>query len=772
MSEDNSNQIYQDSAISFLQSLNQRARSRELEKRGVSFDREYWADMAAMGWLGISLPEHQGGLGLDLNVVCSIAQICAQELLPEPVWDASFLPLEILRGLRDSPLKEELIAQVISGELIIGLAFQEGVGDPFAHEVKTSLTAKDQHIWLNGSKKFIRPGADADGWLVLAQCGDDTAVVWVPSDSIGLQWNGQLGIDGLGLDELTLKECMLSQTHLLDRSERLRSWMQLSIEKFILLQCAQLIGLAEKTLEITTEYLRTRIQFGKAIGSNQAIQHKMVDLMMELELSKFSFIEVSDQFCEGELHSDHLSALVSRLKARCATMASTVTRCAIHYHGAIGTTNEYDIGLYFKKAVFLSAQFGNAAFHKKRFSVLRQGTYLKPSQTIENFEGSDLKLDLDFNELTDLEFRKTVRGLFKAYYPEERRYLPYRQSWEQSKDWYMTLSKLGWLAPAWPKEQGGMGLGPEKLIAYIEETEAWGVARCPDQGLVMVGPILMKFGTQAQLNQYLPKILSGEHIWTQGYSEPNAGSDLASVQTSAVLEGSYFRVNGQKTWTTWGMDGTHMFMLVRTDKNAKKQAGISFLLVDLKSPGITIRAIENIAGETDFCEVFFDNVLVPVENLVGNINEGWTIAKALLGYERLFTGSPKHSQHTIHQVAMLAKKLGLFDDPVFVSKFTDLQLDTEDLISAYTHFASIAKRGEVLPASISILKIWSTETYERLAMLLIEAAQEYACIKEHSRGIDMHVVAPLFNSMGAKIFAGSNEIQRNILSKSVLNLPT
>ena len=335
----------------------------------------------------------------------------------------------------------------------------------------------------------------------------------------------------------------------------------------------------------------------------------------------------------------------------------------------------------------------------------------------------------------------------------------------------MTLSRLGWLAPAWPKEHGGMGLSPEKLIAYIEETESWGVARCPDQGLVMVGPILMRFGTEEQIKRFLPKILAGKHIWTQGYSEPNAGSDLAAVQTIAVQEGDFFNVNGQKIWTTWGMDGTHIFMLVRTDKTVKKQAGISFLLVDLKSPGITVRAIENIAGETDFCEVFFDNVLVPIENLVGQINEGWTIAKALLGFERLFTGSPKHSQHTIHQVGKIANKLNLFEDPVFRSKFTDLQLDTEDLISAYTTFAAIAKKGDMLPTSISMLKIWSTETYERLAFLLIDAAQEYACIKDHCSDIDMHVVSPLFNAMGAKIFAGSNEIQRNILSKSVLNLP-
>src|SRR5690606_38651327 len=193
----------------------------------------------------------------------------------------------------------------------------------------------------------------------------------------------------------------------------------------------------------------------------------------------------------------------------------------------------------------------------------------------------------------------------------------------------------------------------------------------------------------------------------------------------AVIDGDDFIVNGQKTWTTWGADGTHMFMLVRTDKSVKKQAGISFLLLDLKTPGVTVRPIRNIAGEREFCEVFFDNVRVPRANLVGELNQGWTVAKALLGFERLFTGSPKHSQHTLVQVEQLARQRGRLGDPVFSARLTELQLDTADLGAAYAGFAEIAKRGEPIPASISMLKIWSTETWERLALLLVELAGEY-----------------------------------------------
>jgi len=510
------------------------------------------------------------------------------------------------------------------------------------------------------------------------------------------------------------------------------------------------------------------VQFGKPIGSFQALQHRLVDGLIQVELAdaclRDGLATVDDAGLPG---------VASRVKARCAHAATEMTRMAIQLHGAIGTTNEYDIGLYFKRAMTLASRWGNAAAHRRRFAQLALQSAPRESGAVAR-ETTEFPNDLDWAGMPEAEFRQRVRALFATHYPPHRRFMPYRQTWAESREWYLTLSRLGWIAPAWPREHGGMGLPADKLIAYIEESEAWGVARPPDQGIVMVGPILMRFGTEAQRRRFLPKILAGEHVWTQGYSEPNAGSDLAAVRTEAVPDGDHFVVNGQKTWTTWGADGTHMFMLVRTDMTVKKQAGISFLLVDLKSPGVTVRPIRNIAAEQEFCEVFFDDVRVPRENLVGELNQGWTVAKALLGFERLFTGSPKHSQHTLHQVEKLARQRGLFDDAAFVARFAELQLDTADLGAAYSVYAELAKRGQPIPPGISMLKVWSTETYERLALLLIESAQDYGALRDHCKSdeIDMHVVAPLFNALGAKIFAGSNEIQRNILAKAVLELPS
>ena len=248
----------------------------------------------------------------------------------------------------------------------------------------------------------------------------------------------------------------------------------------------------------------------------------------------------------------------------------------------------------------------------------------------------------DYNAMSDDVFRLEARAFFEAEYPPHLRNILRRARWVDMKPWWDKLYAKGWVAPAWPREWGGLELSAAKMLVYVEEMERHGVARAPDQGITQVGPILMRYGTQAQKEHYLPRSLSGEYIWCQGYSEPNAGSDLASLQTAAVFDGDDLVINGQKIWTSLAHDATHIYVLVRTDKTAKKkQLGISMVLANVKTPGITIRPIRNIAGHEEFCEVFFDNVRVPRASLVGKVNEGWTIAKALLSFERLSIGSPR-----------------------------------------------------------------------------------------------------------------------------------
>ena len=379
----------------------------------------------------------------------------------------------------------------------------------------------------------------------------------------------------------------------------------------------------------------------------------------------------------------------------------------------------------------------------------------------------------DWNSLDTEAFRAIVRSYFERNYPEALRYPKRRLRWAEIRDWTLKLSAQGWLAPSWPVRYGGMGLAPDKLIAFIEEQERHGVARAPDMGISMVGPLLIQHGSEEQRAHYLPRILSCEDIWCQGYSEPNSGSDLASLRTEAVEDGDDFVVNGQKTWTTLAQDATHIFLLVRTDKAAKKQEGISFLLADMKTPGITVRPIRNIAGNEDFCEVFLDNVRVPRSQRVGELNKGWTIAKALLSFERIFLGSPKQSQYALARVREAAELLGLFDDAVFTDRYTQLALDVADLGTLYTRFVDQVKRGETLGPDVSMLKVFATETYSRLANLLVEIAGASGGMPGdiEVEGGCIDVLTTFYNARPATIYGGSNEIQRNILATSVLQLP-
>ena len=271
------------------------------------------------------------------------------------------------------------------------------------------------------------------------------------------------------------------------------------------------------------------------------------------------------------------------------------------------------------------------------------------------------------------------------------------------------------------------------------------------------GTVADNLRTEEQRRTFLPGILAGEHVWCQGYSEPNAGSDLVSLRTTAERHGEHFKVNGRKIWTSYAQEATDIFMLVRTDRTARPAAGISFLLLDMKTPGITVRPIEDLRGDMAFCELTFDDVRVPAANLVGKLNQGWTIAKALLGFERLFIGSPAPVAHAMVQLRSLARERRLFDDAAFRARYSELELDLADLNALYNRFADILRRGEPVSADISMLKVYSTETWQRVAAFLSEAADEPGVCIESPRaaGEELQLLPPTFNALPSTIYGGS-----------------
>jgi len=762
---------FRDSARAYLRRSNCSQRLRQLRVAPIPYERVRWKEMADAGWFGINIPESAGGLGLGLGELCAVAQETGAHLLPEPFAQAAVQPATLLAALPPSPLVSQLLADVLSGEKIIAVAWQERLGELEPAGMRTTSRGNERHHTLDGAKLGVSPGA-CDGWIVAAQAGAELALYWVPAGTPDIEAEPRRQVDGSTCASLVLRQARLPASHRLALGAQAGEALRIANDTLRLAQGAELVGVARQALDLALEYLRTRVQFGRAIGSFQALQHQAADALLQVELAAACLDENLQKLAAG---ATPLPLAASRAKARCAQAAMVVTQFALHIHGAMGYTDECDVGLYLKRAIATAAHMGNVEAHRRRHRELAAGAIEERAQS-RAWTGDAFPQDADWSRMTEPDFRAMIRAFLQQHYPEPLRNMPHRVRWATIRDWTLTLARQGWLAPAWPKAHGGMGLPPDKLIAYIEEFEDHGVARAPDQGVVMIGPLLIQHGTPRQQQDFLPRILAGEHIWCQGYSEPNAGSDLASLRTSAAPDpedADMLVVNGQKIWCTLAQDATHIFALVRTDHSGPRQTGISFLLIELATPGITVRPIRDILGVEEFNEVFFDNVRVPRANLVGRINDGWTIAKALLGFERIYVGSPKQSRYVFSKLAGLARARGLLQDEAFAARYGELQLDIEDLGAFYSHFVEIFKRGEPIPASISLLKIWATETYQKASRLLLAAAAEAGgCLGNSDYdGLRLDALALFFNAIPSTIYAGSNEVQRNIVAKQVLRLP-
>jgi pimeloyl-CoA dehydrogenase large subunit len=343
---------------------------------------------------------------------------------------------------------------------------------------------------------------------------------------------------------------------------------------------------------------------------------------------------------------------------------------------------------------------------------------------------------------------------------------------------HKAIYKKGWTVPHWPKEWGGTGWTPTQQFLFSEEMQACCVPQTLPFNVNMCGPVVIAFGTEAQKKKFLPRMASLEDWWCQGFSEPGAGSDLASLKTTAVRQGDHYVVNGQKTWTTLAQYADWIFCLCRTDPEAKKQLGISFILIDMKTPGITVRPIQTIDGGREVNEVFFDDVKVPVENLVGTEHRGWDCAKFLLANERVGIARVGLSKQRIARVKQLASKVEsggrmLIDDERFREKVAAVEVELKALEMTQLRVLaeeSSRKSNQPNPAS-SILKIKGSEIQQSTTELLMEVAGPLAvpfADDEHDADWASPLAPQYFNYRKVSIYGGSNEIQRNIISKAVL----
>ena len=358
---------------------------------------------------------------------------------------------------------------------------------------------------------------------------------------------------------------------------------------------------------------------------------------------------------------------------------------------------------------------------------------------------------------------------------------------EFSSKWHKILYKKGWIGASWPEEYGGTGWDDMQRYIFRSECASSGAPSPTAMGLAMVGPVLMKHGTQKQKDFYLPRILSGEDFWCQGYSEPGSGSDLASLQCKAVRDGDHYLVNGTKIWTTHAQYANRIFCLVRTDNSGKPQQGITFLLIDMDTPGIEIKPIITLAGDHEVNQTFFDDVKVPVENVVGEENDGWTVAKYLLEFER-GGGYAASLQDQARKIKSIASKErsdsgeSLLEDKNFSRALNEVEIEVQAvLMTEHRIMSDIAERGHPGPAS-SILKSRGSELKQTLDELAVSAMGYYTLpLQNEARklGSNFEVIGPDYgvtiypqylNNRATTIYGGSNEVQKNIMAKFVLGL--
>ncbi|HJS01890.1 MAG TPA: acyl-CoA dehydrogenase family protein [Variovorax sp.] len=392
-------------------------------------------------------------------------------------------------------------------------------------------------------------------------------------------------------------------------------------------------------------------------------------------------------------------------------------------------------------------------------------------------------MDLSFTP-EEQKFREEIRAWVKDNLPQDISHKVHN-ALELTRDdmqrWARILGKKGWLGYGWPVEFGGPGWTAVQKHLFEEETALAGAPRIVPFGPVMVAPVIQAFGNAEQHKRFLPGIASGEVWWSQGYSEPGSGSDLASVKTRAERKGDKYIVNGQKTWTTLGQYGEWIFCLVRTSNEGKPQTGISFLLIDMKSPGVTVRPIKLMDGGHEVNEVFFDNVEVPAENLIGEENKGWTYAKHLLSHERTNIADVNRAKRELERLKRIAKREDVWEDTRFRDEIAKLEVDVVALEMLVLRVLSAATSGKNSLDIAGLLKIKGSEIQQRYSELMMLAAGPFALplIREAmAAGWQGDFpgghpeLAPLsttyFNMRKTTIYGGSNEVQRNIVAQTVL----
>jgi len=720
-----------------------------------------WRDFAAMGWLSLPVAESAGGAGASESTLAVFIEQLGYACCESPYVPAMVMAAGLLGAIEGGSAQSLLAAAAAGDELIVAAPEPLLQASQSGSHPDGWVLSGEQPLVLGGdtASLFILPGYASDGVLRLFA---------VRRDAPGLGLNKVRCLGACHAADLVLDGVQASVLNEHD----VPGLLQLMRDRTTAMACAEAVGTMSFLVEATLEYTNSRVQFKKPLAHFQVIEHYRAELLTACEEAR-----AITQLAIAAIDTDpsFRRRAVSAAKVKVGEAAGLIARQSIQMHGAMGVTDELTVGWYAKRLLAFDVLWGSPEMHLNRYAAMAKdegvaGTYLAQPQ--RPTAGIHLCL-----EAPNLEFRDEALAFLKTSLPahlvvaQQLTTTVYPEA-DIADQWHRALYRQGWSASNWPREHGGPGWTAEQRYVWAHESIAAGAPIISPIGLQLVGPVLMHFGSPAQAARYLPPIVSGEELWCQGFSEPGAGSDLAALSTRATRDGGDYRVNGTKIWTTHGHFAHFMAALVRTGASGGRREGISFLLIDMHSPGITIRPIVTIGGDHELNQIFFDDVRVPATNLVGDEGQGWEIAKFMLDYERggdIMSAGHRRLMAELREVALRRE---LSDPHAFWLDFATVAVDIDTL--EMLELRTLLGCHGASPAAASILKLRASEIQQAVTALGIRVLGRDAIRWESRRPLydlpgaraEQALVSRYLNSRANTIFGGAREIQKTLIARA------
>ncbi len=745
-------------------------------RSATGFSAERWSFFAELGLLGLPFGEQDGGYGGSLSDVMGVMRLLGRALVPEPYFECILIAGRLLAATTDTAHRAEWLTAIIAGERLLGLAHLER-GDRGRGEVRqTTVKCGDAGLLLDGAKILVPVAGSLDAMLVTARDEQGALrVCLVPRDLPGVDIRDCRVVDGRRVGEVRFESVKLAPDARLTfpdvdaALDAVLTWADAAL-------CAEAAGCMQALFEMTLEHARTRRQFGRPIGSFQVLKHRLVDCHTSIEQAEGLLgLAACDDSADWAANVAAARSFIDRHAIR-------LGHEAIQIHGGMGLTDALAVSHYHKRITMIAMLFGDRHAQTDRFLARR-----RPRGSGAASSALDFERILSRSERA---FRDEVRAFLAGNLTPEIRGAVRRQtSSYPEKDvaiaWQQRLHAKGWLAPHWPVEVGGTGWTPVQRLLFDYECAIAGAPEQVPMGYRYVGPVIAHFGSEWQKSYFLPKLLSSEHYWAQGFSEPGAGSDLAGLSTTAVLDGDHYVINGSKMWTTHAHHANWLFCLARTERTARPQEGISFFLIDMRTPGIQVEPIPLLAVDHEVNQVFLDDVRVPVTHLVGEAGRGWEYAKFLLELERggtFFCGRMRHEYALVEElVETIAPEL--CSDRIFTHRLAGLEHRLMALELLEFRTARGVRHGGAAGVSGSMTKLLASELQKDITEAAMHVAgYSGAELVPHRplggagspplAGFELEAVAmPRYLNMRvASIYGGSSEIQREIIAKHALGL--